>query len=93
MKEKFFYLEKKYNVKLIINNKFGKKGNLYSLYMARQFLFNTFVCCADHYFVDNPFIDDNFENRSYRACIYRVGKFREFAVSVSYAGVITSTTL
>ena len=28
MKEKFFYLEQKYGVKLIVNNEFGKKGNL-----------------------------------------------------------------
>ena len=31
MKEKFFYLEQKYGVKLIVNNEFGKKGNLYTL--------------------------------------------------------------
>ena len=28
MKEKFFYLEQKYGVKLLVNNDFGKKGNL-----------------------------------------------------------------
>ena len=27
MKEKFFYLEQKFGVKLIVNNEFGKKGN------------------------------------------------------------------
>ena len=32
MKEKFFYLEQKYGVKLIVNNEFGKKGNLYTLF-------------------------------------------------------------
>lgn len=32
MKEKFFYLEQKYpQVKLLVNNKFGTKGNLLSL--------------------------------------------------------------
>ncbi|WP_225436566.1 hypothetical protein [Ligilactobacillus ruminis] len=48
MKEKFFYLEQKYGVKLLTNNQFGKKGNLYSLYVARKHLGNTYVCCADH---------------------------------------------
>lgn len=91
MKEKFFYLEQKYGVKLIVNNEFGKKGNLYTLYVARNYLANTFICCADHYFRFNPFNDDNIENRSYRACIYQKGKFREFAVSVSDADVITET--
>lgn len=90
MKEKFFYLEQKYGVRLIVNNEFGKKGNLYSLYVAREHLANTFICCADHYFVENPFTFENSENRSYRACTYQAGKFREFAVKCSDADVITA---
>mgnify|MGYP000388147568 CR=1 FL=1 len=40
MKEKFFYLEKKYpQVRILINNTFGQyKGNLYSLYVARNYM-------------------------------------------------------
>ena len=89
MKEKFFYLEQKYGVKLLINNQFGKKGNLYSLYVARKHLGNTYVCCADHYFSKNPYLDDNPGNLSYRACMYIPGKFREFAIDYSDAKVIT----
>jgi CTP:phosphocholine cytidylyltransferase-like protein/thiamine kinase-like enzyme len=89
MKEKFFYLEQKYGVKLIVNNEFGKKGNLYSLYVAKDFLCNTFICCADHYFAENPFLDYNDSNISYRACSYQNGKFHEFAVDCSDADVIT----
>lgn len=91
MKEKFFYLEQKYGVKLIINNEFGRKGNLYTLYTAREHLANTYVCCADHYFVNNPFLDPNPENISFRACTYISGRFREFSVEVSDADVITDT--
>ena len=94
MKEKFFYLEQKYpGVQLIVNNEFGKKGNLYSLYMARHVLANTYICCADHYFSRNPFMQDNPENVSYRACIYLKGKFREFGVSFSDADVITDVRI
>ena len=46
MKEKFFYLEQKYGVKLIVNNEFGKKGNLYSLYVTREHFNNTFICAV-----------------------------------------------
>lgn len=92
MKEKFFYLENKYNVKLIVNNQFGNKGNLYSLYVAREFLGNTFICCADHYFVKNPFLYKNESNYSYRACAYQLGKFREFAVECSDADIITDVS-
>ena len=93
MKEKFFYLEKKYNVHLIVNNKFGTKGNLYSLFEAKDYLSNTYICCADHYFTENPFLESNDSNCSYRACSYQNGKFREFAVTVSDANVITDMTV
>lgn len=94
MKEKFFYLEQKYpRLKLIVNNEFGKKGNLYSVYQAKEYLSNTYICCADHYFKSNPFIYDNPDNHSWRACTYETGKFREFAVTVSDAGVITDTSI
>lgn len=89
MKEKFFWLEQKYGVHLLLNNKFGEKGNLYSLYLARQYLGDTFLCCADHYFLHNPFLDANKENRSYRAVSYQQGKFLEFGVVCSDADVIT----
>lgn len=93
MKEKFFYLEQKYGVKLIVNNEFGTKGNLYTLYTARKYLCNSFICCADHYFVENPFFDNNNDNVSYRACTYQEGKFREFSISVSDAKVITDVSV
>lgn len=93
MKEKFFYLEQKYGVKLIVNNDFGKKGNLYSMYVAREHLQNTFICCADHYFVNNLFLKENPDNHSFRACSYQEGKFREFAVECSDADVITGMTV
>lgn len=94
MKEKFFYLEQKYpGLKLIVNNEFGKKGNLYTVYIAREYLKDTFICCADHYFLSNPFTYENTNNHSWRACTYITGKFREFAVTVSDAGVITETSI
>lgn len=90
MKEKFFYLENKYpQVKLLINNTFGSFGNIYSLYVSRQYLNNSFICCADHYFLENPFIDDNKDNRSYRACTYLEDDFLEFSVDYSDANIIT----
>ena len=93
MKEKFFYLEQKYGVHLVVNNEFGKKGNLYSLYVVRQYLSNSFICCADHYFVTNPFIEENSDNRSYRAVSYQTGKFWEFGVMCSDADAITDLTI
>lgn len=93
MKEKFFYLEEKYGVRLLVNNTFAEKGNLYSLYVAREYLANTYICCADHYFVENPFLEDNPFNLSYRACAYYQGKFREFGVDYSDAMIITDVSV
>ncbi len=91
MKEKFFYLEEKYGVKFVINNTFASKGNLYSLYAAREYLSDTYVCCADHYFLENPFVER--EERAYRACVWKEGKFREFGVQISDADVITTMSV
>lgn len=93
MKEKFFYLESKYNVHLISNSEFGQKGNLYSLFLARKHLDNSYICYADHYFPQNPFLNDNSQNYSYRAIAKQVGIFRQFGVTVSDADVITSVTV
>ena len=93
MKEKFFYLEQKYGVRLIVNNDFAKNGNLYSLFTAKDYISNTYICCADHYFTENPFLFENKENYSYRAVSFQEGKFREFSVTCSDANVITDLSV
>lgn len=52
-----------------------------------------FICCADHYFTENPFVIPNPENKSYHVCTYVSGKFSEFAVEVSDADVIMDTEI
>ena len=94
MKEKFFYLEQKYpQVRLLVNNKFGIKGNLLSLYAAREHLTNTYVSYADYYFTHNPFLNDNPENVSYHACAFKSGQFAEFSCDYSDANVITHVVM
>lgn len=80
MKEKFFYLEEKFGIKLLPNNTFNTKGNIMSLYEARDYMDNTFIVCADQYYVHNPFLDNNDKNISYRACMRIKDKFNEFAI-------------
>lgn len=90
MKEKFFYLERKYpQVHLVVNNKFGTKGNLYSLYVAKDYLKNSYLSYADYYFEENPFLNDNPDNVSYHAGMYHEGKFNMFSADCSDANVIT----
>lgn len=94
MKEKFFYLENKFKqVHLLINNKFGTKGNLYSLYVAKDYLENTFISYSDYYFESNPFVCENPNNVSYYTCVYKKGKFKGFGIKSSDANIITEVDL
>lgn len=54
-KEMFYYLKEKYDVKLIINEEYNTKNNIESLYCAKDYLKNTYVCPCDEYFISNPF--------------------------------------
>lgn len=55
MKESFEYLIDEYDVHLIINNEYSSKNNLYSLYLARDHLDNSYIIPSDLWFEDNPF--------------------------------------
>lgn len=54
-KEKFYYLKEKYGVSFIINNEYNLKNNSWSLYLAKDKLKNTYICCCDDYYTENPF--------------------------------------
>lgn len=93
MKEKFFYLEQRYpEVHLLINNQFSNKGNLYSLYIARDYLRDSYVSYADYYFPTNPFLND-ITTHSYHAGSYRVGHFGTFALEYTDANVISCVNM
>lgn len=55
MKEKFDYLIDLYDVKLIVNNNYSTMNNLYSLYLARKYIVNTYIIPCDLYIDYNPF--------------------------------------
>lgn len=55
MKEKFYYLQDKYNVKLIYNDKYNVYNNVYTMYLVRDYLEDSYVTEADVYMVRNYF--------------------------------------
>ena len=57
MKEKFLYLKEKFNVDFIINKDFDNKGNVWSLFLAKEKIGNSLVCDCDCYYPQNPFIN------------------------------------
>lgn len=84
-KEMYFYLEEKYGVHLIGNPRLDK-NNIYSLYLARKYLKNTYVCACDYYFRENPF--SLFEYRSYHVTTYLTDAHRKFVVKTNHKGRI-----
>lgn len=64
LSEKFEYLKEKYNVKLIHNDKFDKYNNIYTMYLVREYLGDSYVIDADVY-LNRNFIDSNIKQSTY----------------------------
>lgn len=88
MKELFFYLEKKFGVKIVVNEDYYRRNNTSSLFAARYFLRNSFICSSDNYFTVNPF--DKYVYQSYLAVIQADGETDEWIVKTGAHDVITS---
>lgn len=55
MKEKYEYLIDKYNVELVVNDKYAAKNNLYSMRLVADKLSNTYIIPCDIWCDNNPF--------------------------------------
>ncbi len=76
-KEAFFYLENKYEgLKIIINPEFNTKNNTHTLYLAREYAGNSYICSSDDYFEVNPF--EEYVYRSYYAALHVHEKTNEW---------------
>lgn len=68
LKEKFSYLKEKYNVIVIENDDYYRYNNISSLYVAKEYLENSYICCSDNYFNVNVFSQYVYD--SYYSCKY-----------------------
>lgn len=76
-KEAFFYLESKYDgLKIIINPEYNTKNNTHTLYLAQEYIKNTYICSSDDYFEENPF--EEYVYQSYYAAIHVTEKTNEW---------------
>ena len=55
MKESFEYLIDKYDVELIVNKDYENTNTMYSLYLARNYIKNTYILSSDVWFKENIF--------------------------------------
>lgn len=64
LKDKFEYLKDKYDVKLVFNDKYDVYNNIYSMYLVRDYLEDSYVIDADVY-INRNFILNNINKSTY----------------------------
>ena len=77
--EQFDYLKEKYDVILVHNPDYLTRNNNASIYVARDYLKNSYICSSDNYFLENPFeseVDD-----TYYSAIYVKGETNEWCIN------------
>ena len=62
--QKFDYLKEKYGVKLVFNDKFDTYNNVYTMYLLREYLNDSFVLDGDVYLINN-FLSPNLNQSTY----------------------------
>lgn len=87
MKEQFFYLEKKYNVSIVINEDYYRYNNTSTLIRVLDKLKNTYICSSDNYFADNPF--EEYVYDSYYSAVFCPGVTDEWGLKTDKKGLIT----
>lgn len=90
-KEYFFYLRKKYGVRLVNNDEYASRNNNGSLWRVRDILGNTYVCSSDDYFTQNPF--EAYVWKSYYSAQYAEGPTKEWCMETGAGGRITKVTV
>jgi histidinol-phosphate aminotransferase len=89
--EMFDYLKDKYGVIIVHNEFYNKYNNIGSLYVAKDYMANSYILCCDNYYVDNVFYKYVYE--PYYSCVYSEQFCDEFCVtSVDNDGYITGIT-
>lgn len=86
-KEYFFYLAKKFGVKIVVNNEFASRNNNGTLWAVRDRLRNTYICSSDDYFTVNPF--ESFVYAAYYAAVWVDGPTQEWCIEAGPGGRIT----
>ncbi len=83
--ELYFFLTDKWGVNIEINPDL-KKNNIFSLYIAKNFLGSTYICNCDNYFEENPF--SQYEYNAFHATVYKEDAHNELVVRKNSSGRI-----
>lgn len=90
-KEQYQYLADKYNVIIVENDDYLFRNNNASIYVAKDYIKNSYICSSDNYFVRNPFEME--VDEAYYAAIYADGETAEWCMTEDENGYINSVTI
>ena len=76
----FTYLQNKFGVSLVYNEDYNRFNNTSSVIRVIDRLSDTFICCSDHYFSRNVFLDKS--DDSYYAALYAKGQTEEYCLGL-----------
>lgn len=88
-KERFFYLPEKLGVELVVSTRYNDESNLSSLDIVRDRLCDSYLCCADHWYAENPFLHDA-PDCSVRLIRFQDDASQELVVDVDSSGRLHS---
>lgn len=77
--EQFAYLKEKYGAILVHNSDYLTRNNNASIFTARGFLKNSYICSSDNYFFENPFEPE--VDGAYYSSIYIKGETKEWCIN------------
>ena len=90
-KEQFEYLKYKYGVTILENPDYHTRNNHSSIYAARKYLKNTYICSADNYFIINPFETE--VDETYYAALFAPGRTEEWCLQTNQDDWITAVQI
>jgi CTP:phosphocholine cytidylyltransferase-like protein len=88
--EQFQYLAE-HGIHLIHNPDYDSRNNHSSLYYARNFLEDTYICSSDNYFCENPFLHK--PSKSYYSAVFVEGETDEWVIHTDEENMITDVTI
>lgn len=91
MKEHFLYLQEKFGVIIVENDSYLSRNNNGSIYAARDYIRNSYICSSDNYFNENPFESE--VDEAYYAAVYASGQTAEWCMTEDAQGYIDNVTI
>ncbi len=83
----FEFLKEKLGITLIKNTDYNIRNNHSSIYAARDYINNSYICSGDNYFTENPF--ETSVDFGYYSALYSKGKTDEWCLTTDEEDIIT----